>query len=102
MLSVACHPDGDAFATASSDSKVMLWDLRSQACAQTLSEHTDQARWSCHACLAELCCPCERVLGVAHPMLAAIAMGPQQCQGLVGWQWAAINCSVCAGVGRGL
>ena len=42
VLSIACHPDGDAFATASSDSKVMLWDLRSQSSSQTLTEHSDQ------------------------------------------------------------
>ena len=42
MLSVACHPDGSAFATGSSDAKVKLWDLQTRTCAQTLTEHTDQ------------------------------------------------------------
>lgn len=42
VLSVACHPDGSAFATGSSDAKVKLWDLQTRTCAQTLTEHTDQ------------------------------------------------------------
>lgn len=42
MLSVACHPDGSAFATGSSDAKVKLWDLQTRSCAQTVTEHTDQ------------------------------------------------------------
>lgn len=42
MLSVACHPSGDSFATGSSDAKVKLWDLQTRTCAQTLSDHTDQ------------------------------------------------------------
>ncbi len=44
MLSVACHPDGSAFATGSSDARVKLWDLQTRTCAQTVTEHTDQAR----------------------------------------------------------
>lgn len=42
VLSVACHPSGNSFATGSSDSKVKLWDMSSRSCAQTLSEHSDQ------------------------------------------------------------
>lgn len=44
VLSISCHPDGNAFATGSSDSKVKLWDLQSRACVQTLADHTDQVR----------------------------------------------------------
>ena len=44
VLSVACHPDGTAFATGSSDSKVKLWDLQTRACVQTIADHTDQVR----------------------------------------------------------
>lgn len=42
MLSVACHPQGASFATASSDARVRLWDLQTRTCVQTLSDHTDQ------------------------------------------------------------
>ena len=42
VLSVACHPNGSAFATGSSDAKVKLWDLQTRSCAQTVTEHTDQ------------------------------------------------------------
>ena len=42
VLSVACHPNGNAFATGSSDAKVKLWDLQTRTCAQTLTEHSDQ------------------------------------------------------------
>jgi WD repeat-containing protein 61 len=42
VLSVAVHPDGTAFATGSSDSKVKLWDLQTRSCAQTVTEHSDQ------------------------------------------------------------
>ncbi len=44
VLSVACHPNGSAFATGSSDARVKLWDLQTRTCAQTVTEHTDQAR----------------------------------------------------------
>ncbi len=42
MLSVAAHPGGAAFATASSDARVRLWDLSTRTLTQTLGEHTDQ------------------------------------------------------------
>lgn len=44
MLSVDVHPDGNAFVTGSSDSKVRLFDLQSRTCAQTIAEHSDQVR----------------------------------------------------------
>ena len=46
VLSISCHPDGNGFATGSSDSKVKLWDLQSRACVQTLADHTDQVSTS--------------------------------------------------------
>jgi hypothetical protein len=42
VLSVSCHPDGGAFASGSSDSKVKLWDLSTRTCSQTVAEHSDQ------------------------------------------------------------
>ena len=42
MLSVAMHPNGTAFATGSSDSKVKLWDLQTRTCSQTIAYHADQ------------------------------------------------------------
>lgn len=44
------HPGGAAFATASSDSRVRLWDLSTRTCVQTLGEHTDQVG-ACCLCL---------------------------------------------------
>ncbi len=52
VLSVDVHPDGNAFVTGSSDSKVRLFDLQSRTCAQTIAEHSDQVR------RRDMFCPC--------------------------------------------
>ena len=42
VLSVSCHPSGNAFATGSSDAKVKLWNLSTRSLEQTANEHSDQ------------------------------------------------------------
>lgn len=72
VLSVSCHPDGGAFASGSSDSKVKLWDLGTRTCSQTVAEHSDQVGggqpglWGWmqalggHAVLCGVVCTCDR------------------------------------------
>ena len=42
VLSVTAHPNGTAFASGGSDSKVKLWDLGARACVQTSTDHNNQ------------------------------------------------------------
>ena len=39
------HPGGHVVASGGSDGKVKLWDMDTNKCVQTVSEHTDQV-WS--------------------------------------------------------
>jgi len=84
VLSVACHPDGSAFATGSSDARVKLWDLQTRTCAQTVTEHTDQAR---PLRPARQTCPQLwpsrlHVCGQAHAPSRVWRNGPNACQPL--------------------
>ena len=45
VLGVAVHPSGNVIASGGSDGKVKLFDMETNKCIQTVSEHTDQV-WS--------------------------------------------------------
>lgn len=44
VLCIATHPDGNHFATGSSDKKVKIWSLPARQCIHTFDDHTDQVR----------------------------------------------------------
>lgn len=78
MLSVSCHPDGTAFATGSSDSKVKLWDLTTRTCAQTVADHTDQVRVDVDGCA------CERACVYVARVREGVGVGRM---GMGAWRW---------------
>lgn len=56
VLGVAFSPDGNTFATCSSDRSVRLWELQTKQCLHTFNDaHSDQVWSVCWGSNSKLC-----------------------------------------------